>query len=45
MNIQEANLILQAYRPGGQDAADPMFAEASRRQGNNSRAGGGGEII
>jgi len=28
MNIQEAKLILQAYRPGGQDAADPMFAEA-----------------
>lgn len=28
MNSQEAKLILQAYRPGGQDAADPMFAEA-----------------
>ena len=28
MNNQEAKLILQAYRPGGQDASDPMFAEA-----------------
>ena len=28
MNNQEAKLILQAYRPGGQDAADPLFAEA-----------------
>ena len=28
MNNQEAKLILQAYRPGGLDAADPMFAEA-----------------
>lgn len=28
MNNQEAKLILGAYRPGGQDTADPMFAEA-----------------
>lgn len=28
MNNQEAKLILQAYRPSGQDAADPMFTEA-----------------
>jgi hypothetical protein len=28
MNHLEAKLILQACRPGGQDAADPMFAEA-----------------
>jgi hypothetical protein len=28
MNNQEAKLILQAYRPGGQDASDPLFAEA-----------------
>lgn len=28
MNNQEAKLILQAYRPNGQDASDPLFAEA-----------------
>ncbi|HEX3628119.1 MAG TPA: hypothetical protein VH280_22135 [Verrucomicrobiae bacterium] len=28
MNNQEAKLILQGYRPNGQDAADPFFAEA-----------------
>jgi len=28
MNNQEARLILQAYRPGGEDASDPLFAEA-----------------
>ena len=28
MNNQEAHLILQAYRPGGQDASDPLMAEA-----------------
>lgn len=28
MNNQEARLILQAYRPGGADASDPLFAEA-----------------
>lgn len=28
MNNQEAKLILQAYRPDGQDASDPLFAEA-----------------
>ncbi|HEY1662389.1 MAG TPA: hypothetical protein VGI03_08220 [Verrucomicrobiae bacterium] len=28
MNNQEARLILQAYRCGGQDASDPLFAEA-----------------
>jgi hypothetical protein len=27
MNNHEARLILQGYRPGGQDAADPLFAE------------------
>ena len=31
MNNQEAQLILQAYRPGGQDASDPLFAEALER--------------
>lgn len=28
MNIQEAKFILQAYRPNGEDASDPQFAEA-----------------
>lgn len=28
MNNEEAKLILQAYRPGGQDASDPRFREA-----------------
>jgi hypothetical protein len=28
MNNQEARLILQAYRPGGEDANNPQFAEA-----------------
>ncbi len=28
MNRQEAQFILQAYRPGGEDAADPRFREA-----------------
>jgi hypothetical protein len=28
MNNQEAKLILQAYRPNGQDASDPFFTEA-----------------
>lgn len=28
MNNEEAKLILQAYRPGGQDADDPRFREA-----------------
>jgi hypothetical protein len=28
MNNKEAKLILQAYRPGGRDAFDPLFAEA-----------------
>jgi hypothetical protein len=28
MNNQEAKLILQAYRPNGQDASDPFFADA-----------------
>ena len=28
MNNQEAKLILQAYRPNGQDASNPFFAEA-----------------
>ena len=28
MNNQEAKLILQAYRPGGQDASDPLFTDA-----------------
>lgn len=28
MNREEAKLILEAYRPGGQDAGDPFFAEA-----------------
>lgn len=28
MNREEAKLILQAYRPGGCDASDPLFAEA-----------------
>ncbi len=28
MNNQEAKLILKAYRPGGQDAADPLVTEA-----------------
>jgi anti-sigma factor RsiW len=28
MNLEAAKLILQSYRPGGQDAGDPHFAEA-----------------
>ena len=28
MNNNEAKFILQAYRPGGEDASDPQFAEA-----------------
>jgi len=28
VNNHEAKLILQAYRPGGEDASDPLFAEA-----------------
>jgi uncharacterized membrane protein YbaN (DUF454 family) len=28
MNNQETKLILQAYRPGGEDASDPLFAKA-----------------
>ena len=28
MNNQEVKFILAAYRPGGQDATDPLFAEA-----------------
>jgi uncharacterized membrane protein YbaN (DUF454 family) len=28
MNNQEGKLILQAYRPGGRDTFDPLFAEA-----------------
>ncbi len=28
MNNDEAKFILAAYRPGGQDATDPLFAEA-----------------
>lgn len=28
MNNEEAKLILAAYRPSGQDATDPLFAEA-----------------
>ena len=28
MTREEAKLFLQAYRPGGQDAEDPHFAEA-----------------
>src|SRR5271156_2792587 len=28
MNNNDAKLILQVYRPGGEDATDPFFAEA-----------------
>lgn len=28
MNREQAKLILTAYRPGGEDAADPFFADA-----------------
>ncbi len=31
MNNEEAKLILQAYRPGGQDANDPRFREAQEQ--------------
>jgi hypothetical protein len=31
MNNQEAKFILGGYRPGGRDAADPMFADALRQ--------------
>ena len=35
MNTQEAKFILQAYRPGGEDANDPQFAEALRQVKND----------
>jgi len=28
MNNEESKLILQAYRPGGEDAGDPFFSDA-----------------
>ena len=36
MHEQEARLILQAYRPGGQDENDPHFSEALRETVHNS---------
>jgi anti-sigma factor RsiW len=35
MNTQQAKFILQAYRPGGQDANDPQFAEALEQVKND----------
>jgi len=35
MNTQEAKFILQAYRPGGEDANDPQFAEALQQVKND----------
>jgi len=35
MNTQEAKFILQAYRPGGEDANDPQFAEALQQAKND----------
>ena len=35
MNEQEARLILQAYRPGGQDQSDPHFSEALQEAERN----------
>jgi hypothetical protein len=35
MHEQEARLILQAYRPGGQDMSDPYFAEALQEAVHN----------
>ena len=31
MDNEQAKLILQAYRPGGEDAEDPFFSEALDR--------------
>ena len=39
MHEQEARLILQAYRPGGQDQNDPHFAEALQETVRNSELG------
>ena len=35
MTEQEARLILQSYRPGGEDKDDPQFAEALREAERN----------
>ena len=35
MNYEEAKLILQAYRPSGQDISDPLVAEALERARRN----------
>jgi hypothetical protein len=35
MTTEEAKFILQAYRPGGQDATDPQFAEALAQAKND----------
>jgi len=37
MNTQQAKFILQAYRPGGQDANDPQFAEALEQVKNDPK--------
>lgn len=35
MNEQKTKWMLQAYRPGGQDAANPVFAEALEKVGKH----------
>ncbi|HEX4644938.1 MAG TPA: hypothetical protein VH598_04955 [Verrucomicrobiae bacterium] len=35
MNTEQAKFILQAYRPGGEDANDPQFAEALEQVKND----------
>jgi hypothetical protein len=39
MDNEQAKLILQAYRPGGQDAGDPFFAEALEQTSRDPRLG------
>lgn len=39
MDKQEARLLLQSYRPDGQDASDPAFAEALALAGQDAELG------
>jgi hypothetical protein len=39
MNREEAKALLQCYRPGGQDATDPQFAEALALAGRDPALG------
>ena len=35
MNHQKAKRVLRTYRPGGQDVAEPLFAEALKQVGSD----------